>query len=153
MEVKILIGPPCSGKSTWIANNNPNNEFIVCSTDNLLSWYGAQVSKTYNEVFNTGLFSSFEKIFFQMIKDLVDNNQKIIIDRTNMTIKSRSKILDLIPSHYQKTAVIFDTELDLILSRNKERSKTGKTIPEFVIKNFIKSYEEPRNEFDKIIHV
>ena len=152
-EVIFLIGPPCSGKSTWI-KNEADGEFTICSTDDLISWYGEKYNRSYNDVFNSGITRAFESIFKQSIKDLTADNKNIIIDRTNTTVSTREKILSLIPENYKKTAVYFDVGIDTLLERNKVRSETGKHIPAFVIKNFKNKMEIPTlEEFDEIIKV
>lgn len=149
-KITFLIGPPCSGKSTWIKNNDTTS--VVVSTDDLISWYASKVGKTYDHVFASGLFNSFNKIFIQMIKDYSSENKDIIVDRTNLTTKGRAKILSLVPENYEKHAVVFNTPLKVLLERNKIRAQeTGKTIPEFVIKNMSNSRQDPTTEeFDVI---
>lgn len=149
-KITFLVGPPCSGKSTWIKNNNTTS--VVVSTDDLISWYANKVGKTYDQVFASGLFNSFDKIFTQMIKDYSSEGKDIIVDRTNLTTKGREKLLSLVPENYEKHAVVFNTPLKVLLERNKLRSQeTGKTIPEFVIKNMCNGRQEPTTEeFDVI---
>ena len=60
----------------------------------------------------------------------------------------------MLPSNYQVVAVVFPTPDTKELVR-RLNNRPGKTIPDEVIQNMIKSYEEPTEAegFDKIIHV
>ena len=104
-EILVLIGLPGVGKSTFI-NKNYNNHVII-SSDNIIEKYAKEEGKTYSDVFHNyiGRATSEMKEDFQRA---IENNENIIWDQTNLTKKKRRGILNQIPSHYKKIAVVFD---------------------------------------------
>lgn len=141
-HIIVLVGLPACGKSTFIQNGDFQNHEII-SSDNLIEAYAKTVNKTYEEV-----FSEYIKIASRKIHELYDealkSNKNIIIDRTNLTEKSRNIFLSKAPNHYKKFAVVFDIDETLRHSRHEERKeKTGKCIPDHVIDNMRQTYQEP----------
>lgn len=150
--IYMMVGSPCSGKSTYI--NNTLNNCEIISSDNIIENIAKEQNKTYSEVFHEVNFKDVEKEMFEEFKNAIENNKNIVVDRTNMTIKSRRRFLSNIPKHYIKYAIVFDTDKETIFKRNKERfEKTGKHIPENVIESFIKNFQMPSKEegFEYII--
>jgi predicted kinase len=149
----ILIGPPASGKSTWISKNVDLHNFEVLSTDQLIEDYAKMLGKTYNNVFNDYIDQA-TKTFFNKINIMVTYNKNIIIDRTNMTVKSRNKILDLIPEDYVKVAIVFECS-DQQEYIKRLNSRPGKVIPWNVIESMKKSYQPPSEEegFRTIVYI
>jgi predicted kinase len=95
--VVFLIGVPGSGKSTWITNNfvklnNPN----ILSTDNLLEEFANSLGITYNEAWNIASFQKLEEKMYENLENSIINKNNIVVDRTNISIKSRLKILEKI---------------------------------------------------------
>lgn len=148
--IKILIGPPCSGKSTWIKNNHNGEEIL--STDDMIEEYARENNSTYTEVFDSKLMSIMTKRFFDLIDECVKDKKNIIIDRTNMKAGARDKILSRVSSDYEKIAVVFEYDKDDLYVRNENRNKeTGKFIPKFVISGMCNSFEDPTaDEFNSI---
>jgi predicted kinase len=165
-DIIIYCGLPGSGKSTH-KNNFLKNfpEFISFSTDDMIEEWGVANGKNYSEAFKiltektddpeAASLKNFEKKMFQDLITNIELGNSIIVDRTNMNKKSRKKFLDLVPSNYKKTAIVFNISDDELQRRLKKREEeTGKHIPDFVIESMKKSYEEPTSdEFDKIIFV
>lgn len=151
----MLIGAPCSGKSTWI-KNNISDDFVILSTDNLIEREAEAMNMTYSEAYDIIDFKSLEKEMFEEMNNAFDNQKDIVLDRTNTSSKQRAKILKKVPENYEKIAVVFNTSLETILDRNIIRAKnTGKNIPIFVIKNMFKNLVKPTEEegFSEIIEV
>ena len=135
----MLIGLPGSGKSTWI-NNNVFGNTAILSTDQLIEDYASIKGKTYSEVFKEyiGVATDF---FFSLIEQEVQAGRNILIDRTNMSVSVRKKILDMIPDDYIKVAIVVTCdEVDL---QERLFNRPGKTIPWNVIESMKKSYQEP----------
>ncbi len=135
----LLCGVPASGKSTY--RNKALMDFDIHSTDDLLDRIALAEAQTYSEVFSDNI-EKVEKLFWQNLKDAIDENRDIAVDRTNISKKSRKRILDLLPDEYEATAVIFTTpEWDELTKRLN--SRPGKTIPEKVVKQMIDNYQRP----------
>jgi tRNA uridine 5-carbamoylmethylation protein Kti12 len=84
----------------------------------------------------------------------VNRQYDIIWDQTSTTVLSRAKKLRMLPSRYEKIAVVFTTpEPDELLIRLASRPE--KVIPDTVIQTMISKWEEPSIDegFDKIIYV
>lgn len=157
-KIYILIGTPCAGKSTYI--NTVLKDLLynpyIASTDNIIM--SLHSDKTYDEAFELekNNFEKLESIMFYNIYNSIENNQDIVIDRTNMKRKSRKRFLQITKDKYEKIAVVFkidETEFD---KRNNDRFlKEGKSIPKNVFHDMLKSYQEPSYEegFNKILFI
>lgn len=152
--VKFLIGAPGSGKSTWIKNNisNLDDNVVIISSDDLLEKWGKTRGLTYSEAFNHAEFSfkDIEKEMFSILDSAVANKKNLVIDRTNMSKKSRNRILSHITKDYTRIAIVFNIERKELDRRLAQR--VGKNIPRNVVDGMLKSYEQP-TEFSKVIYV
>lgn len=156
-NVFMLIGPPCSGKSTWTkahfaAAERPAH---VASTDDILEEYAAADGVSYSEAW-TRHFKVADQEMFSRFRDAMAAGQDIIIDRTNMRAKVRRKFLSQISrKNYRIVAVIFEVPRDVLSARLISRAQeTGKYIPDEVVTNMLETYQPPEPaDFDEIIHV
>lgn len=155
--VYMLIGPPGIGKSTYIKETLlPYGEYTVVSTDDIFEEKGKKLGLSYNEAFIEFDFKEVEKEFFVKLKIAITERQDIIVDRTNMGLKVRRKVLNLFPKEYIKIGILFDfsnrEKLDAQLS--KRLSETGKYISKKTVDRMLESYKEPTlDEFDQIIKI
>lgn len=157
-QVIMLIGIPGSGKSTYIKKlmaQNPDREYVVLSTDDILELWGSEKGLDYNQAFKRFPFKQVEAEFYKRFNRAISNKQNVILDQTNLTIKSRDKKLRKVPSEYEKVGVVFEVDPDEIKRRLDRREiETGKSIPDNVITNMVASYQSPTNrEFDRIVNV
>lgn len=151
--VMTLIGPPMSGKSTWIKQNfNPGDVVMISRDQILLDVYG---SDNYDEAFKNVDQKEVDRVLISTIQKSSKEGKNVIIDMTNMTRKRRIHNLDFFGDEYYKLAVIFpildETEYE---RRNlKRKEEENKWIPPHVLKNMISSYQTVTKEegFDKII--
>lgn len=137
----MLVGVPCSGKSTWVDRQleNCDDPPFIASTDNLLEHIAKQEGKTYDEVFKDNIKVA-EKRMYTQVALATDLDECIIWDQTNLTRRSRAKKLILIPDHYKKVAVFFPTPLDL---DERLASRPGKTIPPHIVDAMVEMIEQP----------
>jgi len=153
--VIVLIGPPLSGKSTWIRKNflEKDIEITIISRDDILM----EMSDTddYSDAFNTVSQKEVDAELQRRLFDAADNGKNAIIDMTNMTSKRRRHNLEYFGDEFTKIAVIFPIlEWDEYKRRNdKRKSEENKWIPEHVIKRMIGTYQPIRDEegFDKVV--
>jgi len=150
----LLIGPPLSGKSTWIKNNFGDREDVkVISRDQLvLDVYG---SDNYDEAFSKVNQKEVDRQLHQQMVDANKLGTNVIIDMTNMTSKRRTHNLSFFDKDYYKLAVIFpilsDEEYE---KRNTKRSEEeNKNLPMHIIKRMISQYQPISKEegFNKVI--
>jgi len=147
----FLIGAPASGKSTWVEKNQKSE--IIISRDNLVDRYRKGTDMSYSDTFKDTSFQTKVNIALtKLISDTIKSQKSFIVDMTNMTKQSRSKILNQLPPIYTTKAVIFEvsrTELNKRLKKREE--ETGKKVGEDIVDNMLKSYQEPtKDEFDLI---
>jgi len=146
--ITALIGPPCSGKSTYIKETKANE--VIISRDDVLMEYGknrfgkeATYSEIWKQLTELNLQVEVDNYVQMFFKEAVKAKQDIFIDMTNMSRKSRRKWLMNVTKDYNKKAIVFFTEYNTLIERNKIRSKEGKVIPEKVIDNMIKGFMVP----------
>jgi len=153
--IYILVGPPASGKSTWRESylSKISDPTAVLSTDDLIEDYATQNNMDYNQAFKEVSFSDLEKTMFFKFREALARSENIIVDRTNMRVKSRNRFLASVPKTYKKIAVVFEIDTAHLFSRLHDRAeKTGKFIPEKNVLDMISTYQEPTmDEFDSII--
>jgi predicted kinase len=155
----FLIGVPGAGKSTWIQQGQAYKSKLItkdhydtawfCSSDDVIESIALTYGKTYDEAFSCIKFA--ELVFFDRIKRAVAQDESLIIDRTNMSVSSRNRVMSHIPGDYLKIAVVFPTP-DTFVWRERLASRPGKNIPQNVLDSMVNNFQEPTKEegFDVI---
>jgi predicted kinase len=154
--VILLIGPPLSGKSTWIKNTIPNREDIdIIGVDYIIMDTYASNNDNYNDAYQKSNFKDVNRILKERLDDAADNHRNVIVDMTNMASKRRRTTLSHFDDEYFKVAVIFPIlDWEEYSKRNiSRRDREGKYIPESVIRSMISSYTPINSDegFDKVI--
>lgn len=153
--VLILVGPPLSGKSTWIRKNFDEGTFTLISRDQMvLNVYG---SDDYNQAFQEVDQGEVDRRLIDSLKLAIEKNENVIIDMTHLTPKRRKYHLSFFPKSYYKVAVIFPmlSESEYEVRNAKRTIEENKTIPMHVIKNMISSYQPTSKDegFNRIISI
>ncbi len=143
----MLVGVPASGKSTWHRNKYGEYPPVVASTDNIIQEIASSYGMTYDEGFK-GLIQFAEIIMWRQITSCLMGGRNFIIDRTNLTVKSRAKFIQKLKLHnYEIEAVVFPEVGSEALSKEEWKrrldSRPGKTIPQEVLDQMVDSYEIP----------
>lgn len=154
-EVVILCGLPASGKSSWMFNDTKGSRYIVSRDEALMqeAMYCKTlgINYTYNQAFKNVDQNKVDKMLQKMFKDAKEQD-KVIVDMTHMSKKSRRKSLSHFGPEYKKKCVVFLTDLETLHLRNSER--TGKVIDKSVIERMMRSFYPPTlEEFDEIEYV
>lgn len=134
----ILIGVPGSGKSTWAA---AHLDWCIASTDDIISRISYEYCMTYDEAFKE-LYPFAEKIFWRDIENYLNYEDLIVIDRTNLSAKSRKRLIDMAKKAGWNVGFIFfkTPEPD----EWKERlNRPGKTIPPHVLESMAENIQFP----------
>lgn len=151
--VLTLIGPPMSGKDTWIRQNFNLDEIVMISRDQiLLDVYG---SDNYDEAFKNVNQKEVDRVLVSTFINASKDKKNVIINMTNMTRKRRISNLDYFGDEYFKVAVIFPIldESEYERRNLKRKEEENKWIPPHVLKSMISSYQSVTKEegFDKIV--
>lgn len=138
-EIVYLVGLPCSGKSTYIKENY--KDYAIISNDAIIEEYAKNNGIKYNEAWksvkNDYVLTECQKRFQAAVK----MGRPILIDNTNMTVKSRSKYE---AKGYQKNAIVFlidDAERQR--RAQKRANETGKLVPESAIDKMKSIFKMP----------
>ena len=149
--VIILIGPPLSGKSTWIRENFPTTE-VISRDETVMEVYG---SRNYTEAFNNVDQKEVDRVLTQKFLDANASKKNVIVDMTHMASKRRKQNLNYFSNDYYKLGVIFpilsDEEYE---KRNQKRiEEENKDLPMRIVKSMISSYQPitPDEGFNKVI--
>lgn len=151
-KLYMLVGPPCSGKSTWVDQHFPTTPVI--STDRYIEQYANLAGKTYSEIFDEAIKPATNKMYADL-KIYIDHDMDIIWDQTNLTPRARESKLFKVPDNYEKIAVVFNVSEAEFMKRNKIRAQNGKNISIEVFRNMMSTYAAPTvsEGFNFIIHV
>lgn len=149
--VIILIGPPLSGKTTWITENFPTTE-VISRDEILMEVYG---SRNYGEAFQKVDQKKVDSILHKRLTDANENKINVIVDMTHMGSKRRKFNLSFFDKDYYKLGVIFPILSDEeYIRRNKKRNEEeNKNIEMYIIKRMISQYQPIREEenFNRVI--
>jgi putative nucleotidyltransferase with HDIG domain len=151
-EALILVGPPMSGKSTWMKNNAKG--YKVISRDEVL----LKMAKTdnYTDAWAKVDQDKVNAEYERYKKEVVKTEKEIVFDLTHMTAKGRNRSVQGLPREMKRTCVVFLTSLETLAERNLKRTKEeNKHIPDYVLKNMMTSFEFPliSEGFDEVRYV
>ena len=156
-DCNILVGAPGVGKSSWLASRYCGE--VVISSDHIIEQIAICVGRDYNDVF-TDVIKFADKIFWADLENAAERGANIVVDRTNMSAKSRKRILDVVRQYgYNFNAIVFPLpgteDLSTVEWLRRLDSRPGKTIPLHVIESMLESFEMPTIEegFDSIYSV
>lgn len=144
----ILVGVPASGKSTWHRNKYgdytaPSGYWSgVVSTDKIIEEVASSYGMTYDEGFK-GLIQFAEKVMWRQITAYLMRGSDFVIDRTNLTAKSRAKFIQKLKLHrYEIECMVFPQPEPEEWKRRLD-SRPGKNIPQEALDRMVDSYEIP----------
>ena len=132
--LKMIVGLPCSGKSTYVQPYTKSPYVKVFSSDALREeLFGDVDHQTDNDL----LFKELHK----RIKDCLKSGKSAIYDATNINYKRRMAFLaELKNIPCRKECVLMATPYEVCLERNKIRDRK---VPEYVIERMYKNFDTP----------
>lgn len=149
--VIILIGPPLSGKSTWVRQNFPQVN-VISRDEIVMEVYG---SRNYTEAFKKVNQKEVDRVLDERLKEANLSKENVIIDMTHMASKRRKQNLNYFSDDYYKLAVIFPILSDEEYKRRNDKriQEENKDLPMHVIKSMISSYQPIKETegFDRVI--
>lgn len=140
-KVYLMIGPAGSGKSTWIRNNATPGVSAHISRDRI-RFNMVKEDEYY--------FAREDEVYMEFIRQIMkaitcEWVEEVYIDATNLTKKSREKLVREINNvcrPFELIAVIVKPELEKCIEQNAQRSGR-EFVPETVIRNMYKSFQHP----------
>jgi len=143
-QVTVLIGPACTGKSTYLIKNH--FDYVVSSdniVDELIKKNGMSYSQFFLLDFNDPLRKKQRRMFYESVKRS-KNHKNIVCDLTNLTKANRSKVFKNYPDAiFQAIEFNFQGFEDRLLFNAEKRGKeTGKYIPQETIMGMFSIYEK-----------
>lgn len=142
-KLKMLIGLPGSGKSTYAENFAANNPgWLHLSSDRIArSRFEEDEEMNYQEI--------FEEMYQQTAAALAIG-QNVLYDATNLASKRRRSFLNRI-GRPNAEAVVLRTPYTLLKERNRNRDSHNR-VPDHVLERYIRAFQFPRfNEgFDEV---
>lgn len=145
----MLIGLPGSGKSTFTQNLEMlGAQFKVLSTDAFVEAWAEERGLTYAEAHKQMPHKLPKQLMAEAANKAIAIESSVIIDQTNMGMKSRRGKLDkFIKAGYHIYALTFEVPREQLDERLLQRGKaTNKWIPVHVVDDMLKSYQSPSKE-------
>lgn len=162
-RVMILVGLPACGKSTWrnmCVTDETRADWVVISSDDLIEQHATALGVSYNDVFQRKEIVDLVMLETQTRFNLaVGTSQFIMIDRTNVSVKSRAAYIELAKANDFKVDAIVFARPETQRAHNewniRLNGRTGKTIPNFVLQNMYQDFTYPTKEegFDNIVDI
>lgn len=153
----VLVGLPGCGKTTWrnflTDNNTDKNLYITISTDDYIEEQALLENKTYSEVFKQHIENA-EEACWTRAEIAFNAGLDVIWDRTNLTVKSRKRVLNIAPNDYVKIAVVFPLPPNDVW-QNRLMNRPGKVIPKEALDNMKALYVAPTVDegFDYVLNI
>lgn len=144
-SLKMLIGLPASGKSTYSRNLvNSDSSWVHLSSDDIAY-----------EKFPDGQSIDHQQVFQELFLKTcacLENGKNVIYDATNLASKKRKSFLNRIEKFHAHTeAVVFITPYELLQKRNNAR-ESPQRVPPHILNRYIRALQFPRKDekFDQI---
>lgn len=155
-SISLLVGLPASGKTTYVNSYIKSHpETVVISSDDIIQKYADDNGMTYDAAWPI-YKDEAEKLFREYLRLAIESKKSILVDRTNLSVKSRRRVMANVPKTYNKYALIFSVSEDELRRRLLQRKfDAGKSIPDDVIGTMRDRYEAPSEEegFDAVIKI
>ena len=138
--VLLLVGPPLSGKDTFIRNLNLSGVEVISRDEIVLE---SSAGMNYNQAFRTVNQKQVDKILKEKLVKASESNSNVIINMTNLRKKKRNSFLMKFGDKFKKIAVVFPVlSIEEYQARNQNRTiQEGKTIAISIIQDMLNGFE------------
>jgi len=145
----ILVGAPCSRKSTWIKEQN--KKFIVLNKDSCVEQVGIKYGKNnYDDSYalmhrDENIKNEIKKLEDIQVKTVLKSVDKdIVIDNPNLRIKNRKEWIKLFKNNHYIKVIVFLVPFKKLIECSDIRSKEiQKSISEKGIISKLKTFKYP----------
>lgn len=144
--IYLAVGMPGTGKSTFFSGSISWADATILSSDQYIEEYAAKEGKTYDQVFREAIKDATARFNSELDHCIRDGVTTLIIDRTNLTVNSRRRYVDLaLQNDYRIGVYDFNNLVRENPGEWKRRlaSRIGKHIPLYVLNNMLQTYEPP----------
>ena len=146
----ILVGPVGSGKSKArdeISLHPAMKDCVVISTDDFVKEQCLFTGDPYDVAFAKMTRDQFTRYVARSVRNAVHARKSILVDRCNLTRKSRNQILKHVPPDYNTVAVVMEWDQEDILHRlHFDPDLMERNIPIHNVLNMFKVYQEPSDD-------
>lgn len=151
--VMLLSGVPMSGKSTWIKENYPG--VMVISRDDILLKVAGH--NDYNKAFYETDGKLVDKKLSERFILANSLRENVIVDMTQLSVKSRRKNLAYFSDDFYKVSVVFPvlTSDEYNIRNDFRKVNENKSIPDKLLSSMIESFVIPSEKegFDEVIFI
>ena len=139
-DIILIVGNYGAGKSyiakTYFSDRKRINRLEIRQMLKLMTEHGAKWDPNEWDEDIEGLIKHIE---YDIICHFLERDQRIIIDNTSLTKKSRKRYVEY-AAHYKKSiaCIFLDRDINYLLEQNKKR---GSPIPEHIIVNLYSKTE------------
>jgi predicted kinase len=154
----VMVGLPASGKSTRVLEMCVMDpDAYVYSTDNIVEDIAWQIGKTYDEVWEKHVGAAKHRAD-TWLTEAMKNKQNVIWDQTNLGAGKRKGIITRMhKAGYGVECICFlqpESKEDIDEWNRRLQSRPGKNIPDFIIKNMVKTFVVPALDegFDSVLY-
>lgn len=164
--VKILVGLPYSGKSTYL-NSIPDrtyakaeqdlraNQWHILSTDYLIDQLCAEQGLTYQQGFEQ-FIKQATRTYNDCLDAAIKLKRHIIVDRTNVTSSGRKQLIAQVRTVNPDAviqAIVFQPKMSLEQWLQRISKRTERVVPFNVLIGMANRFEMPTTEegFDHVI--
>jgi tRNA uridine 5-carbamoylmethylation protein Kti12 len=155
----VLVGLPASGKSFSRAHQitqDAGADSFQYSTDDAVERLAAAAGATYDDVWS-GYVKQATAEADKAVAEAIKCNQGVIWDQTNMSDKKRGSIVNRFGKAYYKKCICIlppFTAEQHVDHAHRLQSRSGKNIPDFVMRNMRQSFVLPSKDegFDLVLY-
>lgn len=127
-EMVMMVGLPCSGKSTYAIRHYVN--YPIISADIHIEAYAKREGMTYNEAFPIMKKEATRK-FNEQLNELLSGRNGFVVDRINVSAKGRKELLD------KARAAGFTVTVVYVTASDKRYEQNVKSRPEKVVEGTV----------------